>query len=146
MTLRDTGGIFRGMLWHQGEADSNTPVCAERYENNVIQLANRIRSEAFEDARGLGARGENAPVPFILGTMTRGADETRQFLAIQRRETTRGQRASQLAEHSRVQRYRLRGRFGAARPSRVDRHPASTLVRQATESWESLFRRAATCV
>ncbi len=75
MTLRDTGGVFRGILWHQGEADSNNPICAQRYENNVMALANRIRTEAFEDARGQGARGENAPVPFILGTLSRGIDE-----------------------------------------------------------------------
>lgn len=79
MTLRDTGGVFRGMLWHQGEADSNNPVCAERYESNVISLANRIRREAFLDARGQGARGDNAAIPFILGTMTRGADERGDF-------------------------------------------------------------------
>jgi len=79
MTLRDTGGVFRGMLWHQGEADSNNTVCAERYESNVINLANRIRREAFEDARGQGARGDNASIPFILGTMTRGADERGDF-------------------------------------------------------------------
>lgn len=75
MTLRDTGGVFRGILWHQGEADSNNPICAQRYENNVMAMANRIRTEAFEDARGQGARGENAPVPFVLGTLSRGIDE-----------------------------------------------------------------------
>ena len=77
--LQDTGGILRGILWHQGEADSNNTVCAERYESNVISLANRIKREAFEDARGQGARGDNAPVPFILGTMTRGNDERGDF-------------------------------------------------------------------
>jgi len=79
ITLRDTGGVFRGILWHQGEADSNNPICAEQYENNVMALANRIRSEAFEDARGAGARGDNSPVPFILGTMTRGVNQNGNF-------------------------------------------------------------------
>ncbi len=79
IALQDTGGILRGILWHQGEADSNNSICAERYENNVIALANRIKREAFEDARGQGARGDNAPVPFILGTMARGNDERGEF-------------------------------------------------------------------
>jgi len=73
--LQDTGGILR----HQGEADSNNTVCAGRYENNVISLANRIKREAFEDARGQGARGDNASVPFILGTMSKGNDERGSF-------------------------------------------------------------------
>lgn len=77
--LQDTGGILRGILWHQGEADSNNRVCSERYENNVVSLANRIKREAFEDARGQGARGDNATVPFILGTMSRGNDERGSF-------------------------------------------------------------------
>jgi len=79
MTLRDTGGVFRGILWHQGEADSNNERCADRYERNLIDLVNRIKRDAFEDARGGGARGDNAPIPFILGTMTRGIDDRGDF-------------------------------------------------------------------
>ena len=79
MTIRDTGGIFRGILWHQGEADSNNRVCAERYEGNVIELVQRIRREAMVDARGQSARGDNAAIPFVLGTMSRGSDERGDF-------------------------------------------------------------------
>jgi len=75
MTLRDSGGIFRGILWHQGEADANSAPCAERYEENLIALAQRIRSDAVLDTRGSSARGADAAVPFVAGTMSRGNDE-----------------------------------------------------------------------
>ena len=79
MTLRDTGGILRGILWHQGEADSGKQVCAERYEGNVIKLVERLRREAYIDARGEGARGSQASIPFIVGTMSRGDDDRGSF-------------------------------------------------------------------
>ena len=45
----------------------------------MIALVNRIRSEANVDARGQDARGDNAAIPFILGTMSRGNDERGNF-------------------------------------------------------------------
>ena len=74
LTLRDTGGVFRGILWHQGEADSGRLACAESYAQNLGMMVERIRTEAAEDARGEFARGPEAPVPFIVGTMSRGED------------------------------------------------------------------------
>ena len=79
MTLRDTGGVLRGILWHQGEADSSNQICAERYEGNLIKLAERLRREAMVDIRGEAARGSQAPIPFIVGTMSRGDDERASF-------------------------------------------------------------------
>jgi hypothetical protein len=70
LTLSETDGIFRGILWHQGEADSDDTACATSYEQNLSALANSLRSNAMEDARGASARGENANIPFVVGTMS----------------------------------------------------------------------------
>ena len=74
LTLRDTGGVFRGILWHQGEADSERSACADSYAKNLELMVERIRVEATEDARGSSARGPQAPIPFIVGTMSKGQD------------------------------------------------------------------------
>ncbi len=74
LALDQSGGIFRGMLWHQGEADSNSDVCAAVYEQNLKALVASIRTNARVDARGPQARGAAADVPFIAGTMSRGAE------------------------------------------------------------------------
>lgn len=74
MTLRETGGIFRGIVWHQGESDSVDQDCAESYAGNLQEMVARIRTEARQDIRGAVARGPNAAVPFVLGTMSRGRD------------------------------------------------------------------------
>lgn len=79
MTLRETGGILRGILWHQGGADSNNQVCGEQYATNIVKMVERIRREAPLDARGLDARGNEAPIPFIVATQSRGADERADF-------------------------------------------------------------------
>ncbi len=79
MTLRDTGGIFRGILWHQGEADSNNGDCAYRYQENLSRLAERFRGEARGDRRGGAARGSTSDVPFIVATMSKGQDERGDF-------------------------------------------------------------------
>ena len=74
LTLQDTGGVFRGILWHQGEADSGRSACADSYAQNLALMVERIRVEATEDARGSSARGPEAPIPFIVGTMSKGQD------------------------------------------------------------------------
>lgn len=79
MTLRETGGVFRGILWHQGEADSNNSDCANRYNENLSRLIARIRTEALPDARGAAARGPNASIPLVVGSMSKGTDERGSF-------------------------------------------------------------------
>jgi len=79
MTLRETGGILRGILWHQGGADSNNQVCGEQYADNIVKMVERLRREAPVDARGPAARGNDAPIPFIVATQSRGADERADF-------------------------------------------------------------------
>ena len=74
-TLRESGGILRGILWHQGGADSNDIRCAERYADNLVRMVERLRREARADARGESARGERAAIPFVAATMSRGVDE-----------------------------------------------------------------------
>lgn len=72
--LQETGGVLRGILWHQGEADSSDQHCAEAYRQQLQTLARELRSQIQEDARGGAARGAGAPVPFVVGTMSRGRD------------------------------------------------------------------------
>lgn len=79
LVLRDTGGILRGILWHQGESDSLNASCAASYGDNLQALVARLRSEARQDARGAAARGENSDVPFVLGTTSQGVDERGDF-------------------------------------------------------------------
>jgi len=79
MTLRDTNGILRGVLWHQGGADSDNYACAKSYADNLRLLIQRIRREARVDARGAGARGTDAAIPFIVATQSRGSDSRRDF-------------------------------------------------------------------
>jgi len=69
-SLSLTGGIFRGILWHQGEADSNDDACAQAYAQNLQNLVSSIRSFAQVDLRGPQARGAAADVPFIAGTLS----------------------------------------------------------------------------
>lgn len=74
LTLRETGGILRGILWHQGEADSGDINCAAVYEQNMRELVNALRTNIIQDARGSDGRGANANVPFVVGTMSKGGD------------------------------------------------------------------------
>ncbi len=74
ITLQDTGGVLRGILWHQGGADSNNQACADSYAENLQLMVERIRKEAAQDPRGESARGALARVPFIVATQSRGRD------------------------------------------------------------------------
>lgn len=71
--LNFSGGILRGILWHQGESDANTE-CAARYEYNLQTLVQELRTRIIPDMRGTAARGPDSDVPFVVGTMSRGAD------------------------------------------------------------------------
>jgi hypothetical protein len=77
-TLNDTGGILRGILWHQGEADARDE-CAPLYEQNLTTLVSELRSRIIADARGTAARGTSANIPFVVGTMSKGMDERGDF-------------------------------------------------------------------
>ncbi len=79
VALRESGGIFRGILWHQGESDSNDLPCAERYEENLAGLVNALRTRTNQDRRGPAGRGLNAPIPFVAATMSQGDDERGEF-------------------------------------------------------------------
>lgn len=79
LTLRETRGILRGILWHQGGADSNNSLCANDYADNLSALVKRLRSEARKDARGSEARREEALIPFIVATQSKGDDERASF-------------------------------------------------------------------
>ncbi|MBX2838130.1 MAG: hypothetical protein KTR35_14830 [Gammaproteobacteria bacterium] len=72
MVLNDTGGILRGILWHQGEADSNNWHCASQYAENLARMVQRLKTDAKVDRRGWVARGADGKVPFIVGTMSKG--------------------------------------------------------------------------
>lgn len=79
LALAETGGILRGILWHQGEADATQAPCANDYADNLESLIRSLRTNIQADARGTDARGPNADIPFILGTMSRGNDERGSF-------------------------------------------------------------------
>lgn len=69
-----TGGVLRGILWHQGESDANDQ-CAVTYLANLERLAQQFRLRIKPDARGGEFRRADAPIPFISGTMSRGFDD-----------------------------------------------------------------------
>ncbi len=73
-TLSASGGILRGILWHQGETDAKE-ACAPFYEENLTTLVSELRTRIVPDARGAAARGPQANVPFVLGTLSQGSDE-----------------------------------------------------------------------
>lgn len=72
--INQSGGVLRGILWHQGESDSNSN-CAGSYLANIERLAQQFRLRIKPDARGGEFRRADSPIPFILGTMSRGFDE-----------------------------------------------------------------------
>lgn len=78
LALAETGGILRGILWHQGESDSNDR-CADQYLPNLERLARELRLQINQDRRGSSLRQGDANIPFVLGTMSRGIDSDGDF-------------------------------------------------------------------
>jgi len=76
--ISQTSGILRGILWHQGESDSNRR-CADFYADNLQLMVSELRKRALVDARGPQARGEMASVPFVVGTLSRGVNDASDF-------------------------------------------------------------------
>jgi len=72
--INQTGGVLRGILWHQGESDANEE-CAITYLANLERMVRQFRLRIKQDARGEAFRQPDAPIPFIAGTMSRGFDE-----------------------------------------------------------------------
>ncbi len=79
LAIAESGGIFRGVIWHQGETDSNNSTCANAYADNLDALIQAIRTNAAVDRRGASARGPNVDIPFVVGTMSRGNDPRGDF-------------------------------------------------------------------
>lgn len=74
IALNETGGILRGILWHQGESDANER-CAGVYQENMEKLIANLRLNIQADQRGGVARQADSNIPFVVGTMSRGSDE-----------------------------------------------------------------------
>lgn len=72
--IQTTGGILRGILWHQGESDAND-ACAPSYAANLERLVQELRINITADARGGELRRNDSNIPFIVGTMSRGIDD-----------------------------------------------------------------------
>lgn len=72
--IDETGGVLRGILWHQGESDANQE-CAAVYLENLEHMAQQLRTRIKPDIRGEEFRHVDAPIPFVSGTMSRGFDE-----------------------------------------------------------------------
>lgn len=75
IALDQTGGVLRGILWHQGEADSEDSACAQTYAANLTEMIESLRTNINPDARGALARGPDAAIPFIVGTMAMGDEQ-----------------------------------------------------------------------
>lgn len=75
LALAETGGILRGILWHQGESDANETSCGDAYENKLHLLIKELRQSINADSRGSTLRQADSNIPFIAGTMSRGVDE-----------------------------------------------------------------------
>ncbi|NND92300.1 MAG: hypothetical protein HKN42_15685 [Granulosicoccus sp.] len=73
MAIDTSGGILRGILWHQGESDSNER-CGDAYAQNIKTLVNRLRTTITTDRRGATMRRADSNIPFVAGTMSRGID------------------------------------------------------------------------
>lgn len=68
LAIQESGGILRGILWHQGESDANDE-CAALYQENIISLVAGLRTDIIADVTT-----SHADVPFMAGTMSRGGD------------------------------------------------------------------------
>jgi len=55
MSIQRSGGILRGILWHQGESDGDNGVCSQAYAGNLATLASELRTRIISDARGTSA-------------------------------------------------------------------------------------------
>lgn len=71
--IQETGGVLRGILWHQGESDS-TEDCAPLYADNLERLISGLRESVAVDRRGAALRQADANIPVVVGTMSRGGD------------------------------------------------------------------------
>lgn len=74
LAIAGVGGVLRGILWHQGEADAGDPACAAAYADNLSAMVASLRAGIVPDARGPTARGPDALIPFVVGTMAMGSD------------------------------------------------------------------------
>ncbi len=74
LAIREAGGVLRGILWHQGESDSNER-CAPLYADNMKNLVEEFRVQLDYVGNESLNRISDANIPFVVGTMSRGADE-----------------------------------------------------------------------
>ncbi len=72
IALEQTGGVLRGILWHQGESDSN-PRCAPVYAENLQLLVEEFRAQ-LDRVGNSSLRRVDSVIPFVAGTMSRGVD------------------------------------------------------------------------
>lgn len=70
-----------GYLWQADDHCRWAPGRLARrvQQGNLTKLTKRLRSDAILDPRGEGARGADAAIPFIVGTMSRGDDDRGMF-------------------------------------------------------------------
>ncbi len=73
IALEKTGGVLRGILWHQGESDAK-PQCAPSYAENLKNLIEEFRAR-LSPVGDASLRRVETVIPFVAGTMSRGVDE-----------------------------------------------------------------------
>ena len=74
IALEQTGGVLRGILWHQGESDAFDN-CAPQYQQNLQDLAQALRDQVKTVGNDNLLRAADSTIPFVVGTMSRGADD-----------------------------------------------------------------------
>ncbi|WP_344808075.1 sialate O-acetylesterase [Allohahella marinimesophila] len=83
VAIEESGGILRGIIMHQGEKDASDEFkgrdCVQYYAENIRLLVSELRTNITEDVRGPEWRDPEAAIPFVMGTMSRGADERNDY-------------------------------------------------------------------
>ncbi len=74
LAIRESGGVLRGILWHQGESDANER-CAPVYAENMVNLVDQFRAQLDYVGNDSLNRIPDTNIPFVVGSMSRGEDE-----------------------------------------------------------------------
>ena len=66
--LASSGGILKGILWHQGESDSDSEAAASTYGSRLVEMIESLRRDLYAQQ-----------IPFISGELGRFLANTERF-------------------------------------------------------------------